>query len=124
MNLKNQCRSHWKICEVIRLSQNIFILCIFYSSLCNSDYGKSKEGRKVCLDLNKKFNNKVYILRLPGIFGIGCKPNYNSRCNICYNTVNNIKLNIINQEKEIELLNEDLCEQLSSLINQKSSEIY
>ena len=54
---------------------------LFYSSsiqaLLNSDYGKSKKAEKVCLDLNKQFNNKVYILRLPGIFGIGCKPNYN-----------------------------------------------
>ena len=115
-----------KICEVIRLNSNT---SLFYASsiqvLLNSDYGKSKKkAEKVCLDLNKKFNNKVYILRLPGIFGKGCKPNYNSVvATFCYNTVNNIKLNIINPEKEIELLfNEDLCEQLSSLINQKSSE--
>ena len=88
-------------------------------------YGKSKKkAEKVCLDLNKQFNNKVYILRLPGIFGIGCKPNYNSVvATFCYNTIMNIELNIINPEKEIDLLfNEDLFMQLKSLINQRSSE--
>ena len=111
-----------KICEVIKLNPNT---SLFYSSsiqaLLNSDYGKSKKkAEKVCLDLNKQFNNKVYILRLPGIFGIGCKPNYNSVvATFCYNTIMNIELNIINPEKEIDLLfNEDLFMQLKSLINQ------
>lgn len=115
-----------KICEVIKLNPNT---SLFYSSsiqaLLNSDYGKSKKkAEKVCLDLNKQFNNKVYILRLPGIFGIGCKPNYNSVvATFCYNTIMNIELNIINPEKEIDLLfNEDLFIQLNSLINQRSSE--
>tara|TARA_B000000609_G_C24130950_1_gene325357 strand:+ start:57 stop:806 length:750 start_codon:yes stop_codon:yes gene_type:complete len=115
-----------KICEVIKLNPNT---SLFYSSsiqaLLNSDYGKSKKkAEKVCLDLNKQFNNKVYILRLPGIFGIGCKPNYNSVvATFCYNTIMNIELNIINPEKEIDLLfNEDLFMQLKSLINQRSSE--
>ena len=112
-----------KICKIIKKNPN---LSLFYASSIqiklNNNYGKSKmRGEQVCLDLKNKFKNKVYILRLPGIFGIGCKPNYNSVvATFCHNTANKIPLNIINPDKEIELLFvEDLCEQLNILINKK-----
>ena len=112
------------ICDIISRNQNT---SLFFAStihaMQNNDYGKSKyKAEKICLNLNKKFNNKVHILRLPGIFGIGCKPNYNSVvATFCFNTANNIKLKIIESEKKIELLFvEDLCFQLNDLINRNS----
>ena len=77
------------------------------------------------MELQNQFRNKVYILRLPGVFGIGCKPNYNSVvATFCYNTANKINLKIINPEKEIDLLFvDDLCAQLNNLINQKPSKL-
>ena len=114
-----------KICEIISRNPNTIL---FYASSIqvnlNNYYGNSKRnGEQICLELQNQFKNKVYILRLPGIFGIGCKPNYNSVvATFCYNTANKINLKIINPEKEIDLLFvDDLCAQLNNLINQKPS---
>tara|TARA_B100001029_G_C15028967_1_gene435575 strand:- start:27 stop:749 length:723 start_codon:yes stop_codon:yes gene_type:complete len=110
-----------KLCDLI--SQNSNTILFYASSIqaeLNNDYGKSKKkGEQICLNLEKKSNNKVYILRLPGIFGKGCKPNYNSVVStFCYNIVNKKNLRIIDPNKEIDLLFiEDLCEQLNQLIN-------
>ena len=56
---------------------------IYYASSTqaemNNEYGSSKkESEKILLELNNFHKNKIAILRLPGIFGMGCKPNYNS----------------------------------------------
>ncbi len=114
-----------KICSIISRNSNT---TLFYASSIQANlknnYGISKrDGEKICLELQNQFKNKVYILRLPGIFGVGCKPNYNSVvATFCYNTANKISLNIINPEKEIDLLFvDDLCSQLNNLINQKPS---
>jgi len=113
------------ICRIISRNPNTIL---FYASSIqvnlNNYYGNSKRnGEEICLELQKQFRNQVYILRLPGIFGTGCKPNYNSVvATFCYNTANNISLNIINPEKEIDLIFvDDLCAQLNNLINQKPS---
>ena len=102
---------------------------LFYASsiqvFSNNDYGKSKkEAEEACIELMKKFNNQVYILRLPGIFGEGCKPNYNSVVStFCFNIANNIDLQIINPNKEIELIYiSDLCSQLNYLISTNNKE--
>jgi len=114
-----------KICQIIRKNPNTML--IYASSIqvdLNNYYGKSKrEAEKICLELQNKFDNTVYILRLPGIFGSGCKPNYNSVvATFCYNIANKIGIRIINPEKEIDLLFvEDLCEQLINLLNKKNS---
>ena len=112
-----------KICKIIQKNRNT---TLFYASSIqanyDNDYGISKrKAEKICLNLQKHFQNKVYILRLPGIFGVGSKPNYNSVvATFCFNTVNKIKLNIIEPEKEIDLLFvEDLCMQLNDLMNKK-----
>ena len=53
---------------------------------------------------------------------MGCKPNYNSVvATFCFNTINNISLNIIDPNKEIEIVFiEDLCKQLAFLIENNS----
>ena len=74
---------------------------IFSSStqvLDNNPYGKSKLKAEEAL-ITKQANqeNKVYILRLPGIFGQGCKPNYNSVvATFCNNIANNLPIEIHN----------------------------
>ncbi len=117
-----------KICTIISKNRNTVL---FYASSTqvnlNNDYGNSKkDGEKTCLDLQNKFENKVYILRLPGIFGFGCKPNYNSVvATFCFNTANNLSLKIINPDKEIDLLFiDDLCSQLIKFINNNPSNTF
>ena len=114
-----------KICKIIQKNRNT---TLFYASSIQANYdnhyGISKrKAEKICLNLQKHFQNKVYILRLPGIFGVGSKPNYNSVvATFCFNTVNKIKLKIIEPEKEIDLLFiEDLCSQLNDLMNKRYS---
>ncbi len=117
-----------KICTIIKENPNT---TLFYASSIhvnlNNCYGKSKKrGEQICLDLKNQSHNKVHILRLPGIFGIGCKPNYNSVvATFCYNTANKIGLKIFNPDKEIELLFvEDLCDQLNYLINEENPRVF
>ena len=112
-----------KICKIIRKNRNTIL---FYASsvqaIYDNDYGISKrKAENICLNLQKNFQNKVYILRLPGVFGVGSKPYYNSVvATFCFNVVNKIKIKIIEPEKEIDLLFvEDLCRQLNDLMNKK-----
>ena len=105
-----------KICEIARKNKKIKL---FYASSTQvnleNDYGKSKrEAEKICLNLEKEFSNKVVILRLPGIFGKGCKPNYNSViATFCHNVINNLEIKVFDKNKELELVYiDDLCEQL------------
>ena len=115
-----------KLCKILAKNPKT---SLFYASsiqvFLNNDYGKSKkEAEAACIELMKKFNNQVYILRLPGIFGEGCKPNYNSVVStFCFNIANNIELQITNPYKEIELIYiSDLCSQLNYLISNKNKE--
>ena len=90
-------------------------------------YGRSKRiGEEICLDLDQNYHNKTYIIRLPGIFGKECKPNYNSVvATFCHNVINKIELKIHYPNKEIELIFiEDLCEQLSHLISHKTYQTF
>ena len=44
-----------------------------------NNYGKSKKkSEEVLIKYSDECNAKVYILRLPNVFGKWCKPNYNS----------------------------------------------
>ena len=112
-----------EICRII--SKNPKTKLFFASSIQaidNNNYGKSKKkAEQICLRLEKHFNNEVYILRIPGVFGVGSKPNYNSVvATFCFNAANKIKLKIIDPEKEIDLLYvEDLCSQLNDLMNKR-----
>ena len=117
-----------KLCKV--LANNPKTRLFYASSIqvfLNNDYGKSKkEAEEACIQLMKKSNNQVYILRLPGIFGEGCKPNYNSVVStFCFNVANNIELQITNPLKEIELIYiNDLCAQLNFLITNKNKDSF
>ena len=113
-----------KLCRILEKNINTKI---YYASSTqverNNDYGRSKKKcEEIILELNHLNKNQVAILRLPGIFGMGCKPNYNSVvATFCFNISNKIAINIIQPNKEIELVFiEDLCEQLAFLIENNS----
>ena len=87
-----------KLCGI--LSKNSETKIIYASSIKinqNNEYGKSKKQcDKIILNLGKTNNNEVYILRLPGIFGMGCRPNYNSVvATFCNNVLKKKEVNII-----------------------------
>ena len=88
-------------------------LQLMQAKILNMERAK-KSGEQICRS-SKEFQNKVFILkRLPGIFGDGCKPNYNSVvATFCYNVTTNKELQLFDLDKEIELVYvEDLCKQL------------
>lgn len=62
----------------------------------NNSYGKSKLlAEKYLEQLKLETNNTLHVLRLPNVFGKWCKPNYNSAvATFCYNTLNNIPIQI------------------------------
>lgn len=96
---------------------------IFSSSTQIDDknpYGDSKvKAEEVLLSYQKETGAKLYILRLPGVFGSGCKPNYNSVvATFCHNLSNNIPIEIHDPDAEVNLLYiGDLIKNINSMIN-------
>ena len=117
-----------KICKLLNTYRKT---SLYYASSTQAEldnyYAKSKkEGEQICLDLNMKFKNNVFILRLPNIYGLGCKPNYNSVIStFCYNTANNIEHKIHDPNKVLEIVHiDDLCSQLNFLMENKKNCIF
>ena len=110
-----------KLCKVLSVNKNIKLL--YASSIQasnNNHYGISKRKAEIiCQDFEKEYSNKVYICRLPGIFGEGCKPNYNSVvATFCYNIANNLEIKIVDKNKKIELIYiNNLCNYFLSFLN-------
>lgn len=81
------------------ISLKLALPLIFTSSIqasLNNDYGKSKnQAETVLLEYSRVSNNKVYIYRLPNLFGKWSRPNYNSVvATFCYNITRQIPLTI------------------------------
>ena len=77
---------------------------VFSSStqvLEDNPYGKSKlKAEEILFDKQSKQDNNIYVLRLPGIFGQGCKPNYNSVvATFCNNIQKDIPIQIHDPKK-------------------------
>ena len=75
-------------------------------ALLDNPYGQSKlKAEDYIKSLSNKFDLKAYIYRLPGIFGKGCKPNYNSVvATFCHNISRNLPIKIDDPDKAIELV--------------------
>lgn len=69
-------------------------------------YGVSKKKAESCLrDLSFQNGNEVGVLRLPGVFGKWCRPNYNSViATFCSNIINNKEIIIHDADKILELI--------------------
>jgi UDP-2-acetamido-2,6-beta-L-arabino-hexul-4-ose reductase len=95
---KNNTELTKNLCSYLNLNKNK--CTIIYSSTSkikdSSIYAKTKkESEKILLNHSRANNSKVYILRLPNIFGKWAKPNYNSfLATICHNITRDLKLNI------------------------------
>jgi UDP-2-acetamido-2,6-beta-L-arabino-hexul-4-ose reductase len=104
--------------EIIKSNKNTPIL--FSSSIqagLSNPYGESKLlAEKHLKNLNTETENRVFIYRLPNVFGKWCKPNYNSVvATFCYNIVNGIDIEINNSETELHLVHID--DVIDSFIN-------
>ncbi|AXH14501.1 capsular biosynthesis protein [Malaciobacter mytili LMG 24559] len=82
---------------------------LFSSSIqsnLDNDYGKSKlEAEKILLEYSKSTQAKVFIYKLPNVFGKWSKPNYNSVISTwCYNIANNLDIQINDEKVELNLV--------------------
>lgn len=70
----------------------------------DSEYGRSKKaGEDLFFEYGK--SAKVLVYRFPNLFGKWCRPNYNSAvATFCYNTANNLPIQINDRNTELELL--------------------
>ena len=117
-----------KICKLLTKFRNT---SLYYASSTqvkfDTTYAKSKkQGEEICLELQRKSKNDVFILRLPNIYGLGCKPNYNSVvATFCYNTANNLEHKVVDPNRVLELLHiDDLCAQLNLLTENKNNYLF
>jgi UDP-2-acetamido-2,6-beta-L-arabino-hexul-4-ose reductase len=62
----------------------------------NNPYGESKKaGENLLFDYSKETRSKVYVYRLPNVFGKWCRPNYNSAvATFCNNIANDISIQV------------------------------
>lgn len=83
-----------------------FILASSIQAELNNPYGKSKKAAEdVVLDFKRRNKSKVFILRLPGVFGKFCKPNYNSVvATFCYNIGRDLEIQISDKDRQIRLV--------------------
>jgi UDP-2-acetamido-2,6-beta-L-arabino-hexul-4-ose reductase len=71
-----------------------------------SEYGKSKlVGEETLFDYAKETGAKVFVYRLPNLFGKWSRPNYNSAvATFCNNIANDLPIQINDRNMELELL--------------------
>lgn len=87
-----------------------------------SEYGKSKlAGEELFFNYGKETNSKIFVFRLPNLFGKWCKPNYNSVvATFCNNIANNLPITINDETIELELLYiDDLINELLNILEDK-----
>lgn len=85
----------------------------------DDDYGKSKrEAEKLMFSHAAKNGAKVLVYRFPNVFGMGCRPNYNSViATFCHNIANGLPIRIDDPETKLELcyIDDLVCEMLDAL---------
>jgi UDP-2-acetamido-2,6-beta-L-arabino-hexul-4-ose reductase len=103
---------------------------IFSSSIqaeLDNDYGKSKlEAENHLMEYSKKNDAKVFIYRLPNVFGKWSKPNYNSViATWCFNINNNIPIQISNQNNQLNLVYiDDVIESFLENLQKEIKSVY
>lgn len=72
----------------------------------DNDYGKSKkQSEDALIKYSDECNAKVYIFRLPNLFGKWCKPNYNSAVTtFCYNIAHDLDVWVNDPSIELSLV--------------------
>lgn len=97
---------------------------IIYSSTVQVEvdnaYGKSKlEAEKILKKLCEETNNPVFAIRIPGVFGKWCKPNYNSViATFCHNISRNLPIFISDPERILNLIYiDDLIVEIIEILN-------
>ena len=109
--------------ELSSIKRNIpIILASSTQANTNNLYGKSKlAAEKEVTNLENKNGNYSYILRLPGVFGKWCKPNYNSVvATFCHNISRDLPIKVNDPSIELTLVYiDDVIAELLRLIEHR-----
>jgi len=91
--------------EKINKNTPILMTSSIQAELSNA-YGKSKkQAEENLIEYSTKNSAKIYLFRLPNVFGKWCRPNYNSVvATFCYNIANDFEISINDENKELELV--------------------
>lgn len=91
----------------------------------NNPYGESKKaGEMVLFDYAKTNKVKVFVYRLPNVFGKWCKPNYNCAiATFCYNIAHNKPITITDRDISMTMVYiDDVVKEFISKLSDCSSE--
>lgn len=107
--------------ELVNSKRNyLFLMSSSTQALLNNQYGGSKKKSEDYV-INKTIQTNIFtnIYRFPGIFGKGCRPNYNSVvATYCYNISHNIPIKINNPHISLNLMHiDDVSNEILSLLN-------
>lgn len=96
------------ICQAIQASGRKIPILLTSSSQAerHNAYGKSKlQAEMHLLNLHMQTDNKVYIYRLPNVFGKWCKPNYNSAvATFCHNISRGLPIQVNDPSAKLNLV--------------------
>lgn len=96
------------ICQAIQASGRKIPILLTSSSQAerHNAYGKSKlQAEMHLLNLHMQKDNKVYIYRLPNVFGKWCKPNYNSAvATFCHNISRGLPIQVNDPSVKLNLV--------------------
>src|SRR5699024_4341273 len=111
-----------EIIEIIKAQDNKPVIVLSSSIQATSDnpYGRSKKaGEQVLLDFSEESGSKVFIYRLPNVFGKWCKPNYNSVvATFCHNISHNLDIQINDENHMLNLVYiDDIIHEFKTLID-------
>ena len=106
------------------LNKNIpIVLTSSIQATLDKPYGISKKkSEDVLIEYSRENDAKIYIYRLPNVFGKWCRPNYNSVvATFCYNISHSLDVFISDENKEIELVYiDDVVDEFVNILSQES----
>jgi UDP-2-acetamido-2,6-beta-L-arabino-hexul-4-ose reductase len=118
------------ICQAIQASGRKIPILLTSSSQAerHNAYGKSKlQAEMHLLNLHMQTDNKVYIYRLPNVFGKWCKPNYNSAvATFCHNISRGLPIQVNDPSAKLNLVHIGavVSSFLAILANQPEDQLY
>jgi UDP-2-acetamido-2,6-beta-L-arabino-hexul-4-ose reductase len=107
--------------------QTPILLSSSVQSELDNDYGKSKlEAEKLLINYAKQTSAKVFIYKLPNVFGKWSKPNYNSVISTwCHNITHGVDIQINDRGVELNLVYvDDVAKSFMEKLESKSDEQY